>query len=93
MASLPKGHWIKSFSAKILSETSFQLTMTPGNCGHDIPLVSVEGVPRTDEDQQSSFNFTDIGATVSVTRNKAASPPVNGTFDITFRNKTIKGMC
>ena len=93
MASHPNGHWIKSFSTKKLSETSFQLKLTPANCGNGIPLVFVEGVPRTDGDQQSSFNFTDIGATVSVTRNSAASPPVNGTFDITFRNKTIKGAC
>ena len=46
-----------------------------------------------DGDQESSFNFTAIGATVSVTRNRAASPRVNGTFDITFGDKTIRGMC
>ena len=91
-AAHPNGHWIKEFSVDKLSETSFKLKMKPAYCGNDIPLISVEGVPRTDGDEQSSFNFTDIGATITVTRNKAASPPLTGTFDITFENKTIKGI-
>ena len=75
-----------------LSETSFKLKMTPAYCGDDIPLISIDGVPRTDSDQQSSFNVSDIGATVTVARTKAATPPLTGTFDITFENKTIKGI-
>ena len=92
VAAHPNGHWIKTFRVKKSSENSFKFEMTPAYCGKDIPLISIEGVPRTDGDQQSRFNFTEIDATIMVTRDKAASPPLTGTFDITFGNKTIRGI-
>ena len=92
VAGHPNGHWIKEFETEKLSETSFRLKMTPAYCGDGIPLISIAGVPRTDDDQQSSFNFSDIGATVTVERTKAAIRPLTGTFDITFENTTITGI-
>ena len=91
IAAQPNGHWIRDFSVSRLSENSLKLKMAPANCGYNIPLVSVEGVPRRDDDGESTFNFTAIDATITVKRDKAASPPLRGTFDITFENKTIKG--
>lgn len=90
--ALPNGNSIETFSTEKLSENSLRIKMTPANCGHGIPLISVEGVPRTDGDQQSSFHFLKINATISVTRTKAASPPLTGTFDLTHTNRTIRGM-
>ena len=91
IAARPEGNWIKKFNVDILSENSFKLSMTPAYCGSGIPLISIDGVPRVDGDQQSTFNISDIGASITVERTKAASPPLTGTFDITFDNKTIEG--
>ena len=75
----PNQALIKSVSVDSPSAGVYDITMVPHECGSNFPLFDrISGQIRS-------------GGSVSVTRTQAASPPITGTFSITFKNKTKMG--
>lgn len=66
--------------------------MTPAKCAFNIPLIDIFGAQGSRGKEKKSFHFTEFKSAITVTRNVAASPPIKGTFDISYKNKTIRGI-
>ncbi|XP_052061742.1 fibrocystin-L-like [Mytilus californianus] len=62
------------------TEGLLEVTFVPYLCGHKIPLLTIE------PGQVGS------GVQIDIKRLQAASPPISGTFSITFKNKTKSGI-
>lgn len=90
-AAIPNGHWISDVSVAKTSSKEFTVTMSPAKCGDNLPLLSVVGAQNKGDKDDASFNFTEFGSSVRIKREKAASPPLTGIFDISQLNTSVKG--
>lgn len=66
--------------------------MHAGRSGHNIPLIEVYGAQKSGGSEKKLSRFPEFNSNVTITRDLAASPPLTGTFDITFWNKIIRGI-
>ncbi|XP_028395269.1 fibrocystin-L-like [Dendronephthya gigantea] len=89
-AAKPNGHWISDASVTKTSSKEFTVSMSPAKCGDGIPLLEVVGAQRKGDKDDASFNFTEFGSSIEIKREKAASPPLTGVFDISHQNTTVK---
>lgn len=75
----PNGALIQSVSVASPSTGVYDITLVPYDCGYDFPLFGkINGQIRS-------------GGSISVSRTQPASPPITGTFSVSFKNKTKSG--
>ena len=92
LPAMPGGYLIESFSVSQVSTRNFSICMTPVKCGTGIPLIEVDG--STVESQTSSsatYKINGVESRVKVERTQSATPPTTGTFDVTYKGKSVKG--
>lgn len=90
-AAKPNGHWIYAFSVTKVSSSEVTIKMSPAKCGDHIPLLDIVGARKTHGVDETSFHFTEFNSAITVTRKRAASPPITGTYDILYQNKKLQG--
>ena len=88
----PNGYWISEFSVEKPSPNKWTIAMHAGKSGHNLPLIEVYGAQKSGGSEKKMFRFPEFNSNITITRDLAASPPLTGTFDITFQNKTIRGI-
>lgn len=75
----PNSAFIESVSVASPSTGVYDITLIPHDCGSDFPLFKkIAGQVRS-------------GGSISVTRTQPASPPITGSFSVTFNSKTKAG--
>ena len=87
----PNGYWIDEFSIQKTDQHNWTLAMTVTSCGNNIPLINIVGGEPSNENADNKMYHLN-NANFLVSRNLAASPPITGTFDLSFLNNTINGM-
>ena len=87
----PNGHWISEVSVNKQSASEFTITMSPVNCGDNLPLFAIAGAQASGSQDDRNFNFTEFTSEIRIQRKKAASPPLTGMFDLSHLNKTVHG--
>ncbi|KAE8599477.1 hypothetical protein XENTR_v10017204 [Xenopus tropicalis] len=74
----------------------YNVTITPANCGYNIPLLSVGFSMKTDNISGNTATYRGglwpNGTAITITRTQAASPPIGGTFSIKAYGKQIQGL-
>ncbi|KAK3740701.1 hypothetical protein QZH41_019065 [Actinostola sp. cb2023] len=93
LPAMPGGYLIESFSVSQVSARNFSICMTPAKCGTGIPLMAVDG--STVESQTSSsatYKINGVESRVKVERTQSATPPTTGTFDVTYKGKSVKAI-
>ncbi|CAG2205079.1 unnamed protein product [Mytilus edulis] len=76
----PNSAFIESVSVASPSTGVYDITLVPHDCGSDFPLFKkIAGQVRS-------------GGSISVTRTQPASPPITGSFSVTFNSKTKAGI-
>ncbi|XP_051791552.1 fibrocystin-L-like [Erpetoichthys calabaricus] len=78
------------------SETCYEVTLMPMNCGYDFPLIEIRFAQNISGDgenetvyQGSNWNKS---TTFRVTRVQAASPPIMGSFSVSIYGQEIKNL-
>ena len=80
LPSKPNGALIKSVTVTSPSVGVYEITLVPHECGNNLPpLMAISSQIVT-------------GGTVDVTVNQQASPPLTGTFDVTFNGHSKTGL-
>uniref|UniRef100_UPI00193AC945 fibrocystin-L-like n=1 Tax=Styela clava TaxID=7725 RepID=UPI00193AC945 len=85
-----QGEVISSIEVEKLesNHTEFEITFSPYNCAHDLPLLSVVNAPMMLEQSVDASQYNGIGwpvgTVVNVTRTQKTNIPVGGTFDISY---------
>lgn len=88
----PNGFIIKDFHVE-KNDKNWTISLLPANCGSPVPLLAVVDAIRGNNSGRNSAVFTAKGLTsnATVTRIQKASPRVRGTFNITYKEKVVKG--
>uniref|UniRef100_A0A8C4N397 Polycystic kidney and hepatic disease 1 (autosomal recessive)-like 1 n=1 Tax=Eptatretus burgeri TaxID=7764 RepID=A0A8C4N397_EPTBU len=74
---------------------SFNITITPQECDHDLPLISIafsQAVRSSATEAEHRAPSWPAGVTVLVERLQAASPPISGSFDVEMHDQVIRGL-
>uniref|UniRef100_A0A8C4XEU0 PKHD1 like 1 n=1 Tax=Erpetoichthys calabaricus TaxID=27687 RepID=A0A8C4XEU0_ERPCA len=78
------------------SESCYEVTLMPMNCGYDFPLIEIRFAQNISGDgenetvyQGSNWNKS---TTFRVTRVQAASPPIMGSFSVSIYGQEIKNL-
>ena len=90
-AAKPNGHWISDMSVTKTSSKEFSVSMSPAECGDNLPLFAVVGAQSSGSKDDMNFNFTEFSSDIRIQREQAASPPLTGAFDLSQLNETVKG--
>ena len=92
-AAKPNGFLIKDFKVEKNSDTNWTICLLPANCGSPLPLLAVTDAIRVGNGDADSATYTKDGlnSSVQVEREQEASPPIEGTFDITYHGIAITG--
>ncbi|KAJ8389418.1 hypothetical protein AAFF_G00119560 [Aldrovandia affinis] len=90
------GLFVEQISVQKILETkasrvSYDVSVTPYNCGHGFPLLAVRFL-QVSNSSEDTVAFSEGWVGVTVTRVQRASPPLTGTFDIEIYGKRIEGV-
>ncbi|XP_072034192.1 fibrocystin-L-like [Amphiura filiformis] len=80
------------------SDSTFKITMTPAKCGHNFPLLGIQGAQVHSRSDNANGNTEvkylkrkDEGAVLfNVKRLESASPPVTGSFTLKWNGKQVQ---
>ncbi|OCT77099.1 hypothetical protein XELAEV_18032294mg, partial [Xenopus laevis] len=77
-------------------KNQYSITITPANCGYNIPLLSVGFATNIENSSDNTATYRgDLwpnDTVININRTQAASPPIGGTFSIEAYGKQIQGL-
>jgi hypothetical protein len=67
--------------------------MSPANCGFGLPLIAVDAALSNgkNDSNNATYNINGLQSHVHVERTQRATPPITGTFAVTYQGKTVQG--
>ncbi|XP_072177767.1 fibrocystin-L-like [Diadema setosum] len=91
----PNGIIVSEVVVETISQEpqGFRISMQGANCGHSFPLLAIEGADvESQTNESTTYRDGDwaAGASVVVERESYATPPMQGTFDLSFGDRTSK---
>lgn len=94
-AAEPGGHVIKSFDVRQKGSAVWAIYLTPAHCGTNLEMIkiidAVKDVQNTSDNMTTYRPVNQTESMVTVTRVQRATPPVDGTFDLTFKGQRYSG--
>ncbi|KAM4688908.1 fibrocystin-L [Discoglossus pictus] len=79
-----------------LTDNQYTITISPYNCGCDIPLFAVGFAENVENSTEGAENYRATtwpqNSLIQIERKEAASPPIGGTFSIKAYGREIKGL-
>ncbi|XP_038070546.1 fibrocystin-L-like isoform X1 [Patiria miniata] len=91
-AASPNGVFVLDASVT-KTHFSFDITLTPSNCGYDFPLLEIKDANVTANGSEVAWYWTETwpaDTMISVQRQVAATPPIGGTFEIELYGVNFK---
>lgn len=90
----PNGVLIKDVQVE-KNDKNWTISLLPANCGSPLPLLSIVRATRRENGNrdEATFSFKGLTSSIQMMRIQRASPPVRGTFHITYNGKIISGEC
>lgn len=83
---------IESFDVKKIGSAVWAISMMPAHCGTNIDMINIVDAVQTDNnDDFITYRPVNQTSTVTVTRDQKATPPIGGTFELTFEGRTLSG--
>jgi len=87
---------ITSFDVTKIGSAAWSISMTPSHCGTNIDMIKIVDALRVDNntshdvityrpDNQTSRSL------IAVTRDQKATPPIGGTFELTYEGRRLTG--
>ncbi|XP_073714826.1 fibrocystin-L [Misgurnus anguillicaudatus] len=74
------------------SGVSYEITASPYYCGFGIPLLEIGFLQKMPNRTNDLLIQRQNKAIVTITRLHKANPPLNGTFDVSFFGRRVKGL-
>ena len=93
-AAEPAGHVIETFSVQASAPSAWVINLTPAYCGTELPLISIaDYIPLSSSENSITYGNENskLDTRISVQRLFAATEPIRGTMDMTYRDLTVKG--
>ncbi|KAM3858592.1 fibrocystin-L-like [Diretmus argenteus] len=86
-----EGIAVRKVSGRNASHMSYEIKARPIDCAFGFPLLDV-GFLQMSNRTEDMVEFRDGAATVTVTRPRRATPPLNGTFDVEIYGSRVEGL-
>ena len=94
-AANPNGIFVTDVTVEELEDSDgFRISMVGAHCAYEFPLFEIaDANMQTETEDYVTFGADSWpqGAVVAVEREQYATPPVNGTFDLEFGDKSVTG--
>ena len=94
-AAEPAGHVIEAYSVQAAAASSaWVINLTPAYCATELPLISIaDYIPLSSSENSITYGNENskLDTRISVQRLFAATEPIRGTMDMTYRDLTVKG--
>ena len=94
-AAQPNGHVIESLEVQSLGPSAWVISLTPFACGTGLELLQIADGNIVRENASSDYAIYRLAnniSTVKVSRVHSATPPIGGTFVISFQGQLVKGI-
>lgn len=91
----PGGFLIEGFEVEKKSETEWEISLSPADCGFNLPTIQfneTEEVGNNNNNNSITFRGQGLKSSINVTRIQFATPPISGSFVLSYQNKVSKGM-
>lgn len=94
LPAMPSGYLIKTVSVEQLEPGRFSVCMLAAGCGFDLPLIAVDTAMLSNSSRDpnnATYKVPGMKSSIHVQRVQNATPPITGTFDVTYKGKTVEG--